>query len=253
MRARVQAYLALRRAFGTRLEIPGLLLQGFARFADRAAPGSPLTLDLALRWARKSRGAPQTGVARRLQHLRPFAQHLRAADGTSELIPMRLVSPVRRRPQPQIPSDEQLRAVLSAASCLSPKGGLRPHTIPTYLALLLCTGMRPSEPLRLGREDVNLGDGILTVRQTKFSKSRFILLHPSASQALREYVRVRDRHVPEPRCGAFFLMDGGRPLRRQAAAWAFRYACRRVGLRLTRRKHLRLYDLRHAFVCRRIL
>jgi integrase len=26
-----------------------------------------------------------------------------------------------------------------------------------------------------------------------------------------------------------------------------------VGLRLTRRKHPRLYDLRHAFVCRRIL
>jgi integrase len=113
--------------------------------------------------------------------------------------------------------------------------------------------MRPSEPLKLESEDVDLKDGILTVRQTKFSKSRLILLHPSASRALRKYVQIRDRHVPEPQCGAFFLLDGGRPLRRQAAAWALRYACRRAGLRLTRRKHPRLYDLRHAFVCRRIL
>jgi hypothetical protein len=45
MTDRVREYLALRRALGYQLDIAGERLLHFARFADRVAPGQPLTID----------------------------------------------------------------------------------------------------------------------------------------------------------------------------------------------------------------
>ena len=44
--------------------------------------------------------------------------------------------------------------------------------------------MRVGEALRLDRDDVDLDDGVLTVRDTKFGKSREVPLHPSTVDAL---------------------------------------------------------------------
>jgi len=94
----------------------------------------------------------------------------------------------------------------------------------------------------------------LTVRQTKFSKSRIVVLHPSATKALEDYARARDRYVKYPRSPAFFLSDDGSAFTHKKALWAFRSLRRQLGWvpRLGSRLP-RLYDLRHTFVCRRLL
>lgn len=114
--------------------------------------------------------------------------------------------------------------------------------------------MRPSEPLRLTCADLDFPSHTLTVRQTKFSKSRIVVLHPTATKALEEYARARDSFVKYPRSPGFFLSDDGSAFTHKKALWAFRYLRRqlgwvpRPGCRLPR-----LYDLRHTFVCRRLL
>jgi integrase/recombinase XerD len=92
----------------------------------------------------------------------------------------------------------------------------------------------------------------LTVRETKFRKTRLVPLHPTAAEALRAYVGHRDRAVPTPRCDRFFVSDRGLGLPDGTVRGVFRKLC--DGLRLTSptRSRPRLHDLRHTFTCRRV-
>jgi integrase len=251
---RLTEYLALRRAFGFQVGISGEQLRKFAEFADQAAPGKPVTVELALRWAQSSSTGKQTTAAGRLRILRPFARYLRTVDPQTEIPPARILGPAQYRHCPHIYTDDEIRSLLKMANGLKPTGGLRPHSVRTYLSLLACTGMRPPEPLRLSCGDVDFASHTITVHQTKFSKSRVVVAHPTAVRALQEYARRRDRLVSFPRSTAFFLCDDGSALTHKKALWAFRYLRRRLGLgQQPGRRPPRLYDLRHTFVCRRLL
>ena len=248
MTKHVQAYLSLRRAFGFHLNIAGQVLQAFARFADREAAGKPFTVEMALRWAQSSSTGKQVTAARRLLLLQPFARYLRTVEPLTEVLPNRLLGPAQYRYIPHIYTDAEIQALLKAATDLRPRGGLRAQSVLTYLGLLACTGMRPREPLRLNRADVDLQANVLTVRQTKFSKSRIVIVDPTAASALREYASLRDRRVSSPQSAAFFLFDDGSPLTYKKALWAFQYLRRKLGWVKTQGYQLpRLYDLRHSF------
>lgn len=250
----VQAYLSLRRSFGFQLDIAGYVLRAFARFADREAAGKPFTVELALRWAQSSLTGKQVTAARRLLILQPFVRYLRTVEPLTEPLPNRLLGPAQYRYIPHIFSDAEILALLNESSGLLPLGGLRSRTVQTYLGLLACTGMRPHEPLRLTRADVDLDANVLTVRQTKFSKSRIVTLDPTAGTAMREYSGTRDRRVKHPQSAAFFLTDDGTAFTLKRAQWAFQYLRRRLGWDQEHGHQLpRLYDLRHTFVCQRLL
>jgi integrase len=254
MTQHLQEYLTLRRAFGFQLNITGQQLQGFARFADRVAAGKPLTIEVALRWAQSSSTGKQISAARRLLILRPFARYLRTIEPRTEIPPNRILGSAQHRHIPHIYTDEEIRTLLHAATRLRPRDGLRARSFRAYLGLLLCTGMRPPEPLRLIRADVDFHRHTITVRQTKFSKSRIVVLHSTATKALQEYAHIRDRHVPHPRSSAFFLSDNGSAFTHKKAIWAFRYLRRQLGWAPQPGcRPSRLYDLRHTFVCRRLL
>ncbi len=253
MTEHVQAYLSLRRSFGFQLDIAGYVLQTFARFADREAAGKALTVELALRWAQSSSTGKQVTAARRLLILQPFVRYLRTVEPLTEPLPNRLLGPAQYRYIPHIFSDAEILALLNATSGLSPQGGLRARSVRTYLGLLACTGMRPREPLRLTRADVDLEANVVTVRQTKFSKSRIVALDPTAARAMGEYAHIRDCRVRRPQ-SAFFLSDDGTSFTLKRAQWAFQYLRRRLGWDQEYGHRLpRLYDLRHTFVCNRLL
>ena len=244
MAQHVEQYLALRRAFGFQLSIVGQQLQHFARFADRTAGGQPLTQELALRWAQSSSTGKQTTAARRLLILRPFTRYLRTLEPLTEIPPNRILGPAQYRHIPHIYTDREIRTLLEAAFSLRPRGGLRARSFGTYLRLLSCTGMRPAEPLRLTCADVDFQSDTLT---------RIVVLHPTATKALQEYARVRDSFEKYPRSPAFFLSDDGSPFHHKKAIRAFRYLRRRLGWVRPGCRLPRLYDMRHTFVCRRLL
>ena len=64
----------------------------------------------------------------------------------------------------------------------TPAHGLRPASMHCLLGLLAATGLRVSEALHLQRVDVDLEQGLLCVRQTKFRKSRYV---PDSSRPMR--------------------------------------------------------------------
>ena len=82
--------------------------------------------------------------------------------------------------------------MLAAAHRLGPKPGLRGLVYETLFGLIASTGLRLSEALSLSVGDVDLRRGLLTIRRTKFAKSRQVPLHLSTMQALSQYRWMRD-------------------------------------------------------------
>jgi integrase len=145
-------------------------------------------------------------LARRLDVVRCFAKHRAIFEPDTEIPPYNVFGPAYRRITPHIYTAAEISALLAAASDLPPKDGLRPRTYATLFGLLACTGLRLQEALRLTQSDVDWKRGLLTIRQTKFRKSRLVPLHPTATKALRNYARLRDRHHPDAKSDAFFVV-----------------------------------------------
>ncbi len=254
MHERVEAYLHARRNLGYALRIEGWQLQQFARFAEQHGHHGPLTVDLALAWASDCRQDAALCRARRLEVVRPLAKFCALFEADTEIPPSRLLGRAHRRVTPHIYSEQELVALLDAAKELHPKGGLRPATMHCLFGLLAATGLRVSEALRLHRADVDLDQGVLTVRETKFRKSRYVPLHPTTRKALGDYAYLRDQCVPLARDPGFFLLDDGRACHYCQALYAFQRIRVRLGWN-TPHDHPRprLYDLRHSFACHRLL
>jgi integrase len=240
-------YLSHRRSLGYALEVESSALRDFGRYADRIGHHGPLTLALALQWARLPTKADPTYWARRLGIVRGLAKYLLIEDPETEVPPIRILGPARRRRAPHIYSAEEITQLLAKAQRLSPGKGLHPLTIYTAIGLMASTGMRISEVLHLRVEDVDLKDRLITVRESKFHKSRLLPLHATAAAKLGQYSKRRHRCFP---CSpSFFVSRRGTPLAYHTIQRIFREL---VGDITNRGDHPRprLHDLRHAFACR---
>ena len=255
LQAHIDDYLNFRRGLGFRLDTQGALLAEFARYAEQVGHRGPVTTDLAVRWAQTTRSDDPAAAARRLAVVRQFARHRAAVDPATEVPPVGLLGEVpRRRPQPHIYSDAEIATLLGHARRLTPRGGLRPATYVTLFSLLVSTGLRLSEACRLQRGDVDLAAGMLTVRETKFCKSRLVPLHPTATRALGRYATERDTRPEVVVSSAFFHTDRSPVLLTDTVGRTFRRLRDRLGWTgQGRARRPRVHDLRHTFAVRRLL
>jgi integrase len=250
----VEEYLIFRRGIGFSMTTPACYLRSFARYAEQARHRGPITLDLVTRWALASRSRDPAQAARRLGMIRSFARHRALLDPATEIPPVGLLGPRTRRKQPHIYTNDEIRALLRQASQMLPRDGLRPRTYVTFFSLLLSTGLRLSEACRLTCDDVDLGQGLLTIRGTKFRKSRWVPLHPSATRMLARYAANRESVMPGGPSKFFFRAEGVPRLTIAAVEKAFsrmRYRLRWSAQGRARRP--RIHDARHTFTVRRLL
>jgi integrase len=249
----LQEYLSIRRQLGFKLRDEGTIFPTFVLFVEQEG-ASFITRDLALRWAMQPEDVLPAWWARRLSMVRLFAKYQSAADPRTEIPPQGLLPYYYHRKTPYIYKDEEIKRLLEAAKQLPSKIGLRPYTYYTLFGLLAVTGMRMKESINLQCKDVDLTQGILTIVQTKFGKSRLVPLHPSAQRALQQYECQRDRSCPPPRDTNFFVSDYGTRLTGCNVRHTFVKLSRQTGLRRAHASHgPRLHDLRHAFAVRTIL
>lgn len=160
-----------------------------------------------------------------------------------------------RKPHIYTPSDV-LRMLDIARSYPSPRSPLRPSSIYTMLLLAYCAGLRRSELARLDLGNVDFQGGTITIRQTKFYKTRILPLPDSVMVELRSYTEARRRAggFLDPRSGLFWHEQRGDRYTKQAVAWLLVDVIRRAGLKPPRgRTGPRLHDLRHSMVVNRIL
>lgn len=253
LRKAIDQYLTMRRSLGFKLVDMGYNLRHFASFMDKQkAP--VITTKLALRWALEPRDVLPAQWAARLSYVRSFAAYWSAFDPRTEIPPDGLLPYRSQRTTPYIYSQAEIQRLLKAATRLRPARGLRPWTYYTIFGLLAVTGMRIGEVIHLACADVDLVQGLLTIRLTKFGKSRLIPLHASTVKKLSQYVHLRDQRHPHPSTSRFFLSNQGRPITDCMVRWTFVKLSRQIGLRgVEASLGPRLHDLRHRFAVTTLL
>jgi site-specific recombinase XerD len=252
--AALNDYLSIRRSLGFELREVAGCLRNFVAFLQ-AEGASHVTSELALRWATRPAEAQSATWAWRLRMVRRFAMWHSAMEPRTE-IPAAGLLPYRyERKKPHIYSDEEIEKLLGRAAQLASPKGLRAHTYTTLFGLLTVSGMRVSEAVNLDRPDVDLGHGILTIRRTKFGKSRHVPVHASTVDALKRYADRRDRILPKL-TAAFFVSECGGRITDCMARYTFARLSQQLGFRSIAKSHgrgPRLHDMRHRFAARTLI
>lgn len=250
LRSALEKYLSMRKGLGYKYKHQTQRLPHFITFMEKHK-ASVITTKLALEWATlpTDRHASWPG---RLSEVRGFARYLISFDSRTEVPPAGML-PESGRSKPYVYSNTEIDALLTTAFALPPAEGLRRWTCHTLFGLIAVTGMRISEAMGLERDDVDLDSGILTIRLTKFGKSRLVPLHPTSHSALHRYALQRDVHLGS-RCGStFFVTEQGGRLLQHHVYHVFRRLCREIGLQSDGRARPRVHDLRHRFAIQTLL
>ncbi|MGH9627332.1 MAG: tyrosine-type recombinase/integrase [Bryobacteraceae bacterium] len=252
--AALNEYLTIRRSLGFELREVASCLRNFIAFLQ-AEGASYITTKIALRWATLPAEAQPSTWAWRLGMVRRFAAWHSAMEPRTEIPPAGLLPHRYQRKRPHIYSDDEIDKILRRAAQLVSPTGLRAHTYTTLFGLLAVSGMRVNEALNLDRPDVDLGHGILTIRRTKFGKTRHVPVHPSTVDALKQYADRRDRILAKPTT-AFFVSERGIRITEWMARYTFARLSQQLGLRSIAKSHgrgPRLHDMRHRFAARTLI
>lgn len=251
LRPALHDYLIMRRALGYKLQRAEKLLAQFIGFVE-ASGSERITIDLALAWATLPAQGAMNWWSGRLTVVRGFASYLHTLDPTTEVPPTELLPSRSHRAVPYLYSDEDVLALMAAAAIL--RSPLRVLTYQTLIGLLAVTGMRVGEVIRLDRSDLDFDSGVLTIRKSKFGKSRELPLHASTLEALHTYLQRRDQLYPRPTAPSLFISTAGTRLLYCGVHWTFLRLVRQAGLQPRSAVcRPRPHDLRHSFAVRTVL
>jgi integrase/recombinase XerD len=242
-------YLRLRRSLGHDLSDAARLLPRFVNFLEGIGADF-VSIDAALAWAQQPEASPGTTVwPRRIMAVRGFARYLAGLDPRTQVPPVGLVPMRRRWRSPFIYSEADVLALMAECRRSIPSP-FRAFTYETLFGLLAVTGLRVGETLRLDRGDLDLSDGILVIRRSKFGKSRLVPLHTSVLDVLDRYTRQRDQRRPKPASPGFFISNRGTRLLYADVWQMFRQVRDAAGVGTGVPVRPRIHDLRHSFAVR---
>ncbi|MFH1744256.1 MAG: tyrosine-type recombinase/integrase [bacterium] len=165
-----------------------------------------------------------------------------------------------KRPEglvPYIYTTAELRRLLAATDILeSKKSPLRAATFRALLLVLYGAALRISEALSLTLADVDLREKLLTVRMSKFYKTRLVPIGPRLAAELAAYANRRQQFpCPAGQDSAFFSARRGTAMERGHIRLTFRKLCNHAGIRREdgARYQPRLHDLRHSAAVNRLV
>jgi len=244
-------YLRLRRGLGHDLADAQRLLPRFVAYLDSI--GAPtVTIEAALAWAQHPKTSPASSVwPRRMSIARGFARYMAGIDPRTEVPPLGLVPSRQRWRPPFIYSPAEVAALMDEARLI--RWRLPAATHETLIGLLAATGLRVGEALRLDRGDIDWADGVLSVRESKFKKSRKVPVLASTLAALERYGQLRDEFCERPLTRSFFVSVRGTRLIYPVAQQVFRRLCDETGVGAGSPSRPRIHDLRHSFAVTTLL
>jgi integrase/recombinase XerD len=165
---------------------------------------------------------------------------------------------VPKRPPPFIPyiyTKDEIRRLLDATRSYRRFSLLiDPETVRAILLLLYGAGLRVGEALRLSDADIDLPNAVLTVRNTKFFKTRLVPIGRSLVQVLTECARRRAIAHPEANRDSRFFLGKRGAIKLFTLDDVFKRLRDHAGVRRTdgARYQPRLHDLRHTFAVHRL-
>jgi site-specific recombinase XerD len=257
LREAIEQYVLWRQAHGAKFTTGANLLRRFLDHAEGDAACDAVTTGQVLAFL-AGKGPPTRQRENKYYALAGFWRHA-ISRGHATRSPMpdnEPRSPVRA--PPYIYSRDELRRLFDPATvAISRRGAVQLDAVTFRILLLLLygAGLRVGEATRLTLADVDLANAVLTIRATKFYKSRLVPVGPQLAAVLESHVSLRRRVELVNGENALLLanQDGTRLASStvQAAFDALRRLAE-VHRAAGGRKVPRLHDLRHSFAVHRL-
>lgn len=243
-------YLQLRRALGHQLEESGRQLMLFVAYLDEIG-AETVTMDAVLAFVfDPSLNQASIVPSRRATAVRGFARYLSGMDAATEIPPAGLAPHRSQRRTPHLFSADDVAAVVRHARA-STAFPFRAETLATLIQLLVASGMRVGEALRLDLSDIDWDNAVLLIRNTKFHKGRDLPVSASTIQALTAYASRQDR--PRPAVTRLFVSLTGTPVIYTNFQTTFHAAVESTGIGQGSAIRPRIHDVRHSFAVRTVL
>ena len=202
---------------------------------------------MVLGWASKRKGESNNGRRTRLFTIREFGKYQRGIGKHTYV----LTTDYFDKPLNYIPylfSDEELKLLFMAIDSL-PANGRSPEielVLPVLFRMMYCCALRPTEPLKLLREDVDLANGTIFIRDSKRHKDRIVRMTDDLCRLCIKYDSFKKART------YFFTAPDGRSYKWGWMAYQFKICWEKTEPYKGQRKP-RPYDLRHSSCSRVIL
>jgi integrase len=157
---------------------------------------------------------------------------------------------------PHIYTIDELRRILHAAANQTDKCKIEAHTMRFLILLLYGAALRLSEAISLTIGDIDLDQNVLTIRNTKFFKTRWVPISADLRKAFDAYLKIRaERNHPTPSEAFLLLTRDSQPIKLNRASESFKRLCgvAKVCRKDKGRYGPRLHDLRHSFAVHRLI
>jgi integrase/recombinase XerD len=254
----IEEHVTHMRALGYRYHTNEELLLRFDRFLQRRPELSGLALNvLVQRWIEEQPSpsrlfdARKAGrvVSKAMHRLDPRVPILPIGDGVAR-------SARQHHRSAHLYTDEEIQRILQAALTYpSPKAPWRPIWLFTMLMLAYCAGLRGGEIARLKLGDVDVREGTIEIRETKFFKHRRLPLAPGVMTALKRYLSLRERAAApmNPDSPLFWSPQRNRGYTVGGMRLVLTDVLRRAGVKPMRgATGPRIHDMRHSMVGHRM-
>ncbi|MDA2927723.1 tyrosine-type recombinase/integrase [Acidobacteria bacterium AH-259-G07] len=247
-------FLQEKHACGYRYREPSRILRRFDDFVFQAGLTTcELPRSIAQKWLAKRAHESSRTHQQRIMVVRQFSRFL-CRLGYSAYVPDSTLSAREQSSfAPRILTHEEIRKLLQAVDALEPtaRSPLRHLIMPEVFRLLYGCGFRLGEVLKLRGRDVDLNQGIVTVRQGKFCKDRLVPPALSLVNRLRKYAAHFQNRPPD---AIFFPAPDGGPFSLRTVYGLFRQLLLQCGIpHAGRGKGPRIHDLRHGFAVHTLL
>ncbi|MDA2930438.1 tyrosine-type recombinase/integrase [Acidobacteria bacterium AH-259-O06] len=247
-------FLQEKHACGYRYREPSRILRRFDDFVFQAGfTTCELPRSIAQKWLAKRAHESSRTHQQRIMVVRQFSRFL-CRLGYSAYVPDSTLSAREQSSfAPRILTHEEIRKLLQAVDALEPtaRSPLRHLVMPEVFRLLYGCGFRLGEVLKLRGRDVDLNQGIVTVRQGKFCKDRLVPPALSLVNRLRKYAAHFQNRPPD---AIFFPAPDGGPFSLRTVYGLFRQLLLQCGIpHAGRGKGPRIHDLRHGFAVHTLL
>jgi len=247
-------FLQEKRACGYLYLEPGRVLGHLDRFLSKGGLTSmELPGSMTKKWlSRTAHESPRTQQGR-ITVVRQFSKFLWRPGYPAYVPDATLATRQRSDFAPRILNHEEMRKLFEAVDQLVPtaRSPLRHLIMPEIFRLLYGCGFRLGEVLNLRVGDVDLNQGIVTVRQGKFRKDRLVPPALSLVNRLRTYAADFGNRPPQ---AIFFPAPHGGAYRLRAVYGLFRKLLMQCQIpHGGRGKGPRVHDLRHGFAVHTLL
>ena len=211
-----------------------------------------ITKEICTVWIQSKPGEHPNGLLRRVTPVRQLGKYMKGLGCDAYVIPGHIPNK-QVKYEAHIYTVNELKSFFNAIDeCTpSPFSPTRRYVIPVFFRMLFCCGLRSSEARLLKKEDIELGSGKITIRQSKGWKARIVYMSQDLMEVCREYNSIMDSMLPERQ--AFFPNKNGTCFNKSTIDyWFHEFWDKLPESKAVAGNQARVHDFRHGYAVHRL-